>query len=114
MVMTSRTQRSLAETDRDAVLARLEQENAQLRQAVASHARVDQAIGVLIAAHKLSSAAGFGVLREVSQRTNVKLHAVADAVIGRALGRHLPQVLAMELDAAVARSRERTGTGWWS
>ncbi|MFJ6530563.1 ANTAR domain-containing protein [Streptomyces longwoodensis] len=111
---TPRTQRPLPETDRDAVLARLEQENAQLRQAIASHARVDQAIGVLIAVYKLSSAAGFGVLREVSQRTNVKLHTVADAVIGWTLGRHLPQRVAGELDAAVQRCRQRTGTGWWS
>ncbi|MFD8230229.1 ANTAR domain-containing protein [Streptomyces massasporeus] len=40
-----------------------------MRRAVASHARVDQAIGVLVAVYRLEPAAGFEVLREVSQRT---------------------------------------------
>jgi hypothetical protein len=38
---------------------------------------VDQAIGVLVATHRIPPTAGFEVLREVSQRTNVKLHTVA-------------------------------------
>ncbi|WP_225886521.1 ANTAR domain-containing protein [Streptomyces canus] len=36
-----------------------------MRQAVNSHATVDQAIGVLTAIHRLAQAAGFEVLREV-------------------------------------------------
>ncbi|MCX4999990.1 ANTAR domain-containing protein [Streptomyces longwoodensis] len=111
---TPRVQRSVPETGRDAELARLHRENAQLRQAIASHARVDQAIGVLIATYEVSSAAGFEVLREVSQHTNVKLRTIAEAVIGWALGRKLPQPLAEELEGAVERRQERTGTGWWS
>ncbi|MFI9569754.1 ANTAR domain-containing protein, partial [Streptomyces rishiriensis] len=77
---TSRDQRSLSET-----LARLEQENAQLRHAVDSHAVVDQAIGVLAALHRMAPAAGFEVLREVSQHTNIKLHTVAETLIAWAL-----------------------------
>ncbi|MFD8611594.1 ANTAR domain-containing protein [Streptomyces sp. NPDC059631] len=102
---TSRAQRPMPVGGLDEVVARLELENAQLRQAVASHAAVDQAIGVLIAVHQLSPAAGFEVLREVSQRTNIKLHAVAGTVIGWALGHSLPQPVARELNAAVGRCR---------
>ncbi|MFE6098109.1 ANTAR domain-containing protein [Streptomyces massasporeus] len=60
----------------------MEQENAQLRHALASHATVEKAIGVLIAVHRIAPAAGFEVLREASQQTNIKLHSVAQTVIG--------------------------------
>jgi hypothetical protein len=81
----------------------LEQENAQLRHAVESHATVDQAIGVLTAIHQLPPATGFEVLREVSQHTNTKLHTVAETVIGWALGQPLSPQVGQELDAAVQR-----------
>ncbi|MFF1446372.1 ANTAR domain-containing protein [Streptomyces sp. NPDC058295] len=42
---------------------------------------MDQAIGVLVAVYRLAPAAGFDVLREVSQHTNTKLHTVAETVI---------------------------------
>jgi hypothetical protein len=87
----------------DATNARLAQENAQLRQAVNSHATVDQAIGVLTAIHRLVPAAGFDVLREISQRTNTKLHTVAETVIAWALGQPLPDAVGRELEAAVRR-----------
>ncbi|WOT39637.1 ANTAR domain-containing protein [Streptomyces coeruleorubidus] len=67
---TSRAPRPAPEGTRDdATNARLEQENAQLRHAVGSHATVDQTIGVLTAIRQLTPAAGFDVLREVSQHT---------------------------------------------
>ncbi|MFE5757534.1 ANTAR domain-containing protein [Streptomyces massasporeus] len=74
-----------------------------MHQAVDSHAMVDQAIGVLVAVHRLEPAAGFEVLREVSQRTNIKLHTVAQTVIDWALGRPLPPAVGRELDASVKR-----------
>jgi ANTAR domain len=108
---TSRVQRSVPDGTRDATVARLEQENAQLRHAVDSHATIDQAIGVLIAAHRLPPTAGFEVLREVSQHSNIKLHTVADALIAWALGRPLPKPLGQELDTAVQRrSQHRDAT----
>ncbi|MFE5753370.1 ANTAR domain-containing protein [Streptomyces massasporeus] len=85
----------------------MKQENDQLRHAVASHATVDQAIGVLIAVHRLAPEAGFEVLREVSQQANIKLHSVAQRVIGWALGEPLPQRVGKELDAAVQRRSRR-------
>ncbi|MDX2764746.1 ANTAR domain-containing protein [Streptomyces europaeiscabiei] len=107
---TSREQRTVGDGTQDATVARLEQENAQLRRAVDSHATVDQAIGVLVAAHRLSPSAGFEVLREVSQHTNIKLHAVAETLIGWALGRPLPGPVGLELDAAVQRRPHRGQT----
>ncbi|MER5374932.1 ANTAR domain-containing protein [Streptomyces sp. NPDC002553] len=105
---TSRVPRSSPDGMRDdATKARLEQENAQLRQAVNSHATVDQAIGVLTAIHRLAPAAGFEVLREVSQRTNIKLHPVAESVIAWALGQPLPEPVGRELDTAVHRRSRR-------
>jgi hypothetical protein len=102
---TSRVPRPSPDGTRDdATNARLEQENAQLRHAVASHATVDQAIGVLAAIHRLAPTAGFEVLREVSQRTNTKLRTVAQTVIGWALGQELPPAVGQELEAAVQRS----------
>ncbi|MEU9273276.1 ANTAR domain-containing protein [Streptomyces sp. NPDC048251] len=50
----------------------------QLRQAVDSLAVVDQAIGVLVAVHRIPPAVGFEMLREVAQHTDIKLHTVAE------------------------------------
>ncbi|MGW1675416.1 ANTAR domain-containing protein [Streptomyces sp. NPDC002324] len=85
--------------------ARLEEENAQLRQAVDSHAVIDQAIGVLIAVHRVPAADGWDVLREVSQNSNVKLHTVADEVTGWALGKPMSVRVHQELEAALHRWR---------
>ncbi|MFF5650775.1 ANTAR domain-containing protein [Streptomyces collinus] len=106
---TSRVPRSLIKSRDDAPSAGLEKENAQLRQAVTSHATVDQAIGVLLAVYRIPPTAGFEVLREVSQRTNIKLHAVAGTVIGWALGEPLPERLGQELDASVRRHAQPVG-----
>ncbi|MFJ6393915.1 ANTAR domain-containing protein [Streptomyces sp. NPDC091972] len=105
---TSRAQRP---TDGDDAVARLVRENAQLRHAVDSHALIDQAIGVLTATHRIPPAAGFEVLREVSQHTNIKLHKVAETVIGWALGNALCEPVRQELDAAVQRSQADTPDG---
>ncbi|MFD5742928.1 ANTAR domain-containing protein [Streptomyces massasporeus] len=101
---TSREQRSLTADGRDDVVARLERENAQLRQAVDSHAMVDQAIGVLAAVCRLEPAAGFEVLREVSQCSNIRLHTVAEAVLDWALKQKpLPESVDRDLQAALRR-----------
>ncbi|MFJ9733603.1 ANTAR domain-containing protein [Streptomyces sp. NPDC101171] len=87
---------------RDEQLKQLEEEVAQLRQAVASHATIDQAIGVLVCLHQLSPADGFTVLRVTSQFANTKLHTVAEAVITWAHTRHpLPTPVKEALDQAL-------------
>ncbi|MFH0180346.1 ANTAR domain-containing protein [Streptomyces cacaoi] len=106
---TSREQRPLPDGTRDAAVARLEQENAQLRQAVDSHAVVDQAIGVLVAVHRLVPAAGFEVLRDVSQHTNIKLHTIAEMVLDWALGQPLPETVERALGQAVQRRSGQDG-----
>ncbi|MGW2618347.1 ANTAR domain-containing protein [Streptomyces sp. NPDC001500] len=86
MTTSSRDERRRPDGTRDATAACLKQENAQLRQAVASHATVDQAVGVLMAVHRLPPDTGFEMPREVSQHTDIKLHTVAEMAIGSALG----------------------------
>ncbi|MER7479064.1 ANTAR domain-containing protein [Streptomyces sp. NPDC126510] len=107
VMTTSGTPRPLSQSRSDASATHLEQENDQLRQAVASHATVDQAIGVLLAVHRIPPTAGFEVLREISQQTNIKLHSVAETVIGWALGEPLPGLVGKALDAAVQRRSSR-------
>jgi hypothetical protein len=56
---TSRAQRPSPEGRRDdATIAGLKQENAQLQHAVGSHSTVDQAIGVLLATHRMNGPCG--------------------------------------------------------
>ncbi|MGW2788086.1 ANTAR domain-containing protein [Streptomyces populi] len=86
-----------------AEVERLRAETQQLRQALASHAVVDQAIGVLIVLGQIGPADGFTVLREVSQHTNIKLTAVAEQVLQHAQGAALPDVLLGELHTALGR-----------
>ncbi|EFL37629.1 ANTAR domain-containing protein [Streptomyces griseoflavus Tu4000] len=42
---------------------------------------VDQAIGMVVALGRVSPDQGWTVLREVSQRTNIKLRSVADMIL---------------------------------
>ncbi|MFI8194824.1 ANTAR domain-containing protein [Streptomyces sp. NPDC085946] len=85
-----------------AELVRLREENRQLQQAVASHAMVDQAIGALTVLGRISPCDGFTVLREVSQRTNIRLSQVAEQVLKHAQGAALSNDLLGELRAALA------------
>ncbi|CAM5266389.1 hypothetical protein SALBM311S_01008 [Streptomyces alboniger] len=59
---------------------------------------VDQDIGVLAAIHRPAPAAGFDVVREVSQCTNTKLHTVAETVIAWALGQPMAEPVGRELE----------------
>ncbi|MFI5998075.1 ANTAR domain-containing protein [Streptomyces sp. NPDC051362] len=82
--------------------ARLREENAQLQQAVRSHAVVDQAIGVLLAVGELTPDQGWDVLRAVSQNTNIKLRHVAQLLIDGARTRQLCPRIRTELDKQLA------------
>ncbi|MFM9744845.1 ANTAR domain-containing protein [Streptomyces brasiliscabiei] len=88
-------------------IIRLDEENAQLRHAVTSHAVVDQAIGVLIAVHQLPPHHGWNVLREVSQHSNIKLHTVALEIVQWPLGRPMSVEVQEQLAAAVHRWKAR-------
>ncbi|GGU97020.1 hypothetical protein GCM10010260_35910 [Streptomyces filipinensis] len=87
-------------------LAALQEEVAQLRRAVASHALVDQAIGVVITAAGLRPEQGWEVLKQVSQHTNVKLRDVARWVVLWPSSGRFPDDIRRALSAAVARARD--------
>jgi len=53
------------------------EQNRQLREAIISRAPIDQAKGILMAVHQISSDAAFEMLRTQSQHSNVKLREVA-------------------------------------
>jgi hypothetical protein len=83
----------------------LEAEVAQLKEAVTSHAVVDQAIGSLVALARVTPDQGWAVLKEVSQHTNVKLRLVAEAVLAGARTGDLPEEIRTPLEAALIRRR---------
>ncbi|CAL9497830.1 ANTAR domain-containing protein [Streptomyces sp. enrichment culture] len=91
-------------------LERVRAENRQLERALASHATVDRAIGVLTVLGRISPDDGFTVLREISQHTNVRLSAVAEHLLAHARGAELPDVLLGELHAALARHAGAAGS----
>lgn len=59
----------------------LQDKNAQLHEAIRSHAVVDQAIGVVLAIGQLAPEQGWEVLKDVSQHTNIKLRHAAELII---------------------------------
>ncbi|CAM5288336.1 ANTAR domain-containing protein [Streptomyces aurantiogriseus] len=88
------------ETDR---VLELQQEVDQLKEAVASHAVVDQAIGVVVALGRMTPDEGWAVLREVSQHTNVKLRNVAEMILVWGRGGTLPHEIRAELEDLLDR-----------
>src|SRR4051812_6779946 len=53
-------------------IVKVREEVGQLKEAVTSHATVDQAIGMMVALGRVTPDEGWAVLREVSQLTNIK------------------------------------------
>ncbi|MFI5687821.1 ANTAR domain-containing protein [Streptomyces sp. NPDC051636] len=95
----------LSSTDLAMDHERLEEESAQLRQAVTSHAVIDQAIGVVVAVGRIAPEEGWRVLRDVSQRTNTKLRTVAERILDFGQGGTLPEPMLTELKLALDRYR---------
>ncbi|MEU5534617.1 ANTAR domain-containing protein [Streptomyces sp. NPDC020362] len=77
----------------------------QLRRAIVSRPVIDQARGILMAAHGCSAEQAWDILRETSQRSNTKLRDVAAAVTASTApdGPVPPGNLRAALRAAVAR-----------
>ncbi|WP_217240488.1 ANTAR domain-containing response regulator [Streptomyces sp. AC555_RSS877] len=65
-------------------MKQLQDEVAQLRQAIASRPVIDQARGILMATHACTSDEAWTILREASQLSNTKLRTVAAAVTASA------------------------------
>jgi hypothetical protein len=70
---------------------------------VASHAVVDQAIGVIVALGRMTPDGGWTVLREVSQHTNIKLRNVAELILFWGRSGRIPEEIRAELEDAVDR-----------
>lgn len=85
-------------------LGSLRAELEQLRTAITTRPVIDQARGILMAAHACTSQQAWDILRETSQRSNTKLRTVAAAVTAGAQsgGPALPEEIRTALRTAVA------------
>src|SRR5688500_18407637 len=63
-------------------LLALQEENRQLKEGMLGRARIDQAMGVLVALGGVTPDEAWDVLREVSMSTNMKLRMVAEILVG--------------------------------
>ncbi|WP_432135395.1 MULTISPECIES: ANTAR domain-containing protein [unclassified Streptomyces] len=89
----------------DETAAQLREEVDQLKEAVASHAVVDQAIGMVVALGRVSPDQAWTVLREVSQHTNIKLRNVAELILLWGRTGRMP----LEIHAALEDCLDRLG-----
>jgi hypothetical protein len=87
----------------------LQEEVDQLRQALVSHALVDQAIGVVITVGRLRPEQGWEALKHLSQHTNIKLREVARCLVEWPTRGRLPEVIRRALPAALEHARTRVG-----
>ncbi|MEU6777244.1 ANTAR domain-containing protein [Streptomyces sp. NPDC046759] len=84
-------------------ISELEAEVDQLKEAVTSHAVVDQAIGMMVAWGRVAPDQGWEVLREVSQHTNIKLRSVAEMILVWGRRGEIPPDVRAELEDALDR-----------
>jgi hypothetical protein len=91
----------------DAVLlaevVELRAENEQLGRALASRAVIDQARGMMMALAPCPSDRAWDLLVDVSQRCNIKLRDVAEALVATTKDRTLPEPIQRELRRALMR-----------
>ncbi|MER5216310.1 ANTAR domain-containing protein [Streptomyces sp. NPDC002838] len=91
------------EPDESDRIFELQEEIDQLKEAVASHAVVDQAIGMVVALGRVTPDQGWEVLKEVSQHTNIKLRNVADLILIWGRTGDMPPEIRAELEDALDR-----------
>lgn len=70
----------MAKSEPDRVAA-LQAEVRQMKEAMVSHAVVDQAIGMVVALGRITPDRGWQVLKDVSQHTNIKLRNIAELIL---------------------------------
>ncbi|MGY1604387.1 ANTAR domain-containing protein [Geodermatophilus sp. SYSU D00815] len=87
-------------------LAVAERRAGNLEVALTSNRRIGMAIGILMARHRLTEARAFDLLRQCSNRRNVKLAALAEDVVHTG---ELPSVPARPSSAAAGRPGRRSG-----
>ncbi|MFE3034891.1 ANTAR domain-containing protein [Streptomyces canus] len=81
----------------------LQEEIGQLKEAVASHAVVDQAIGMVVALGRITPDESWQLLKEVSQHTNIKLRYVAELILLWGRSGEIPPEIRVELEEALDR-----------
>ncbi|MDN0201153.1 ANTAR domain-containing protein [Streptomyces sp. S.PNR 29] len=81
----------------------LQEQIRQLKEAVVSHAVVDQAIGMIVALGRVTPDQGWAVLKEVSQHTNIKLRNVAELILIWGRTGEMPREIRAELEDALDR-----------
>ncbi|MEU7057928.1 ANTAR domain-containing protein [Streptomyces sp. NPDC046197] len=84
-------------------LLELQAEIEQLKEAVTSHAVVDQAIGMVVALGRVTPDLGWLILKDVSQHTNIKLRNVAELVVIWGRTGEMPGEIRTELQDALER-----------
>ncbi|MEU2427651.1 ANTAR domain-containing protein [Streptomyces sp. NPDC007851] len=92
----------MSESEPERIL-HLQEEVDQLKEAVASHAVVDQAIGMVVALGRVTPDAGWAVLKDISQHTNIKLRNVADLILVWGRSGDMPPEIRVELAEALER-----------
>ncbi|MET8804289.1 ANTAR domain-containing protein [Streptomyces sp. NPDC004546] len=94
-------------------LSELEAEVDQMKEAVVSHAVVDQAIGMVVALGRVTPDEGWEVLREVSQHTNIKLRNIAELILIWGRRGDIPPEVRAELEDALDRYGPTQVPGTW-
>ncbi|MEV6840102.1 ANTAR domain-containing protein [Streptomyces sp. NPDC051133] len=103
--------RSLPELDdRAGSGTELRDEIDQLREAVWSHAVIDQAVGIVMALGGLTPEQGFAVLKDVSHQTDIALCTLAEAVVDWAPSGELPYGIRVCLAGELNKARATPGT----
>lgn len=81
----------------------LQEQVRQLKEAVVSHAVVDQAIGMIVVLGRMTPDQGWIVLKEVSQHANIKLRNVAEMILIWGRTGVMPPEIRATLEASVDR-----------
>ncbi|SOD90713.1 ANTAR domain-containing protein [Streptomyces sp. Ag109_G2-15] len=84
-------------------IAELQAEVDQLKEAVASHAVIDQAIGMMVALGRVTPDQGWEVLKDVSQHANIKLRNIAELILIWGRRGDIPPEIRAELEDALDR-----------
>ncbi|KOV75924.1 MULTISPECIES: ANTAR domain-containing protein [Streptomyces] len=84
-------------------IAALQAEVDQLKEAMTSHAVIDQAIGMVVALGRVTPDQGWQVLKEVSQHTNIKLRNIAELILIWGRRGDIPPEVRAELEDALDR-----------
>ncbi|GGS68502.1 ANTAR domain-containing protein [Streptomyces griseoviridis] len=84
-------------------LTELREQVRQLKEALVSHAVVDQAIGMIVVLGRVAPDEGWLVLKEVSQHTNIKLRSVAELILVWGRTGAMPREIRAALEDALDR-----------